>query len=36
VVVLYRESHAALDIKVSFSPDMPQVDVDPTRSSGRC
>jgi two-component system nitrogen regulation sensor histidine kinase NtrY len=29
VVVLYRESHAALDIKVSFSPDMPQVDVDP-------
>src|ERR1700730_2896443 len=29
VVVLYRESHAALDIKVSFSPDMPPVDVDP-------
>jgi two-component system, NtrC family, nitrogen regulation sensor histidine kinase NtrY len=29
VVVLYRESHAALDIKVSFSPDMPQMDVDP-------
>jgi two-component system nitrogen regulation sensor histidine kinase NtrY len=29
VVVLYRESHAALDIRVSFSPDMPSVDVDP-------
>src|SRR5262249_47556406 len=29
VVVLHRESHAALDIKVSFSPDLPPVEVDP-------
>ena len=29
VVVLYRESHGALDIKMTFSPDMPPMDVDP-------
>src|SRR5499425_546256 len=29
VVVLYRESHGSLDIKMTFSPDMPPVDVDP-------
>ncbi len=29
VVVLYRDSHPALSIKASFSPDLPQLDVDP-------
>src|SRR5262249_31069071 len=29
VVVLYRDSHPALSIKASFSPDLPLVEVDP-------
>jgi len=31
VIVLYRESHPALAIKSAFSPDLPQIEVDPNQ-----
>ena len=31
VLVLYRESHPGLSIRAAFSPDLPQVDVDPNQ-----